>query len=200
MEPSSIEIISSSWEISFDHTSIVAFDDSSPALPPPAPSEAPSSQASYEYKTSGNEVTEITVQDNEAQLVTAATTAGEHSRSWISLEKFGKVENSTGRGKFMEETGKTGWSTSLEDSEISSLRTALLFNNQRNLSSYFKSSSISGEASAKKLEELAASSHREERSLSMHIIFFHSQLQIFPNLTTQNLSRGRSNFISSKPW
>ncbi|KIH46986.1 hypothetical protein ANCDUO_22959 [Ancylostoma duodenale] len=62
-----------------DHTSIVAFDDSSPALPPPAPSEAPSSQASsFEYKTSGNEVTDITVQDNEAQLVTAATTAGEH--------------------------------------------------------------------------------------------------------------------------
>ncbi|EYC43553.1 hypothetical protein Y032_0490g2389 [Ancylostoma ceylanicum] len=84
-----------------DHTSIIAFDDSSPALPPPAPSEAPSSQASsVEYKTTGNEITDISVQDNEAQLVTAATTVAplfydDHDNS---IERMGAYQQSVHSG------------------------------------------------------------------------------------------------------
>ncbi|KAK6756025.1 hypothetical protein RB195_014424 [Necator americanus] len=57
-----------------DHSSIVTFDDSSPALPPPVPSSPPISSSSYDYKSPTNDVTDLTIQDNTAELVPAATT------------------------------------------------------------------------------------------------------------------------------
>ncbi|CAJ0589917.1 unnamed protein product [Cylicocyclus nassatus] len=54
-----------------DHTSMVAFDETAPAIPPPV-----LDPASSEYRGTGNEVTDgIVPMDNEARLVPAASTS-----------------------------------------------------------------------------------------------------------------------------